>query len=161
MAPSDMFNTRSDAAVALGDHPLLDAIEGVLSMYLEPQGDATDDDLTMVELLRLAQHHQGLALGLMARAEKISHCCGPHVSLRESSRSDSTIWGLTERESHVAELLSRGMSNRIIARSLKITERTVKNHLRSIFAKLDVTDRTQAVIVLMHATASDHPTQKA
>ncbi|MFC6882374.1 MULTISPECIES: helix-turn-helix domain-containing protein [Actinomadura] len=52
---------------------------------------------------------------------------------------------LTDREQQVLALLVRGSSNRHIARALEISEPTVKNHLRSVFQKLDVADRTQAI----------------
>jgi ATP/maltotriose-dependent transcriptional regulator MalT len=52
---------------------------------------------------------------------------------------------LTNRERQVLELLIRGSSNRRIARALNISEPTVKNHLHSVFQKLDVADRTQAI----------------
>ncbi|QIZ39802.1 response regulator transcription factor [Saccharopolyspora sp. ASAGF58] len=53
---------------------------------------------------------------------------------------------LTKREREVLDQLVRGRSNREIARSLGISERTVKNHLRNIFTKLGVGDRTSAVV---------------
>ncbi|MEV0702192.1 response regulator transcription factor [Saccharopolyspora sp. NPDC050389] len=53
---------------------------------------------------------------------------------------------LTKREREVLDQLVRGHSNREIARSLGISERTVKNHLRNIFTKLGVGDRTSAVV---------------
>lgn len=53
---------------------------------------------------------------------------------------------LTRREREVLEHLVRGNSNRQIARSLGISERTVKNHLHGIFTKLDVSDRTSAAV---------------
>lgn len=53
---------------------------------------------------------------------------------------------LTKREKEVLDHLARGCSNRQIARSLGITEPTVKNHLRNIFTKLGVGDRTSAVV---------------
>ena len=43
--------------------------------------------------------------------------------------------------------VAEGMLNKEIAFSLNISEQTVKNHLSSIFRKLDVTDRTQAAIL--------------
>lgn len=52
---------------------------------------------------------------------------------------------LSEREISVLKLVSTGHANKEIARQLSISEDTVKGHLKSIFAKLDVSDRTQAV----------------
>lgn len=54
--------------------------------------------------------------------------------------------GLTPREFEVLEQLAQGASNRDIASRLFISESTVKNHVTSIFRKLGVTDRTQAVL---------------
>lgn len=54
---------------------------------------------------------------------------------------------LTARELEVLGLLGKGLTNREIAGILKISERTVKFHLSSIFGKLDVENRTEAVSV--------------
>ncbi len=53
---------------------------------------------------------------------------------------------LTKREKDVLGLLVRGFSNKDMAETLFISEKTVKNHLTSIFRKLDVKDRTQAAV---------------
>ncbi|WP_308407875.1 response regulator transcription factor [Streptomyces somaliensis] len=53
---------------------------------------------------------------------------------------------LTPRQLEVLALLADGMTNRHIARALGITEKTVKNHMQAIFARLNVSDRTQAAI---------------
>lgn len=55
--------------------------------------------------------------------------------------------GLTTREVALLQLLSRGMSNKEIARFLGISDGTVKTHARSIFSKLGTSNRTQAVAV--------------
>ncbi len=52
---------------------------------------------------------------------------------------------MTERELDVLRLVSLGKSNQEIADQLVISRRTVHAHLRSIYAKLDVTTRTAAV----------------
>jgi DNA-binding NarL/FixJ family response regulator len=56
---------------------------------------------------------------------------------------------LTAREIAVLRGVARGQSNKIIAGELKITEHTVKNHLKSIFSKLDADDRTHAVTIAL------------
>ena len=54
---------------------------------------------------------------------------------------------LTEREEDVLRLMARGMNNTEIAHQIHLSEGTVRNHVSAIFAKLDVSDRTQAVII--------------
>jgi DNA-binding NarL/FixJ family response regulator len=54
---------------------------------------------------------------------------------------------LTEREVDVLRLLGRGFSNSDIANRLHLSEGTVRNHVSSIFTKLDISDRTQAAIL--------------
>ncbi|MBB4891177.1 DNA-binding NarL/FixJ family response regulator [Streptomyces olivoverticillatus] len=53
---------------------------------------------------------------------------------------------LTPREREVLELVAQGKSNRQVASSLDIAEKTVKNHLSAVFAKVGAADRTQAVV---------------
>jgi DNA-binding NarL/FixJ family response regulator len=54
---------------------------------------------------------------------------------------------LTGREEDVLRWMARGLSNTEIANQLHLSEGTVRNHVSAIFAKLDVSDRTQAVII--------------
>jgi DNA-binding NarL/FixJ family response regulator len=56
---------------------------------------------------------------------------------------------LSERETEVLVLVSKGKTNREIAEELFISEKTVKNHVTSILRKLDATDRTEACVVAM------------
>lgn len=54
---------------------------------------------------------------------------------------------LTDRERSVLKLLAQGKSNRAIARSLQLTEGTVKGYVSNILAKLKLEDRTQAALL--------------
>jgi DNA-binding NarL/FixJ family response regulator len=54
---------------------------------------------------------------------------------------------LSPRELSVLELIARGLSNKEIQAALSIAEGTLKNHLKRIFDKLEVGDRTRAVMV--------------
>lgn len=54
--------------------------------------------------------------------------------------------GLTSREMEVLSMIAQGYSNKEISEKLVISEKTCKNHVSSIFAKLGVNDRTQAAL---------------
>jgi DNA-binding NarL/FixJ family response regulator len=53
---------------------------------------------------------------------------------------------LTAREEEVLALVAQGLPNKLIARRLAVSERTVKGHLTHIFERIGVTDRTQAAL---------------
>jgi DNA-binding NarL/FixJ family response regulator len=62
---------------------------------------------------------------------------------------------LSERELEVLRLLAHGLSNNEIARRLYLSEGTVRNYVSAIFAKLDVTDRTQAALAALRLGLAD------
>jgi DNA-binding NarL/FixJ family response regulator len=53
---------------------------------------------------------------------------------------------LTSRELEVLRLIAQGLRNRAIAERLVISEKTVQNHVSNIFAKLQVNDRSEAIV---------------
>jgi two-component system NarL family response regulator len=57
---------------------------------------------------------------------------------------------LTGREVDVLKLLAQGRSNKEIGSDLFISETTVKTHVRSVFGKLHVTSRTEAIAMASH-----------
>lgn len=63
--------------------------------------------------------------------------------------SDEPVEALTTREIEVLTLVARGANNQTIAEKLFVKEVTVKTHLNSIFKKLKVSNRTQAVLLAM------------
>ncbi|OWZ84909.1 response regulator [Natranaerobius trueperi] len=56
------------------------------------------------------------------------------------------LYELTIREKEILELMTQGFTNKEISKELYISEKTVKNHVSNILRKLEVSDRTQAVI---------------
>jgi DNA-binding NarL/FixJ family response regulator len=69
--------------------------------------------------------------------------------LSPQRRDDDRQWGpwsLTQRELEVLQLLAEGATNVEISQRLYISPKTTKNHLAAIFQKLDVTNRTHALV---------------
>jgi DNA-binding NarL/FixJ family response regulator len=62
------------------------------------------------------------------------------------SRNSAPSHQLSDREREVLGLVTRGLSNKLIARELGISEKTVKAHLTAIFQRIGVTDRVQAAM---------------
>jgi len=70
---------------------------------------------------------------------------GTSTLLFESESEPLSHGPLTDRESEVLGLLAKGLANKQIAVALGISEHTVKFHVSSIYSKLNVTNRTEAV----------------
>lgn len=70
------------------------------------------------------------------------------IHSKTEPETDKHVWDelLTTREQEILTLMARGMSNRDVSEELFISEKTVKNHVSNIFQKMQVRDRTQAVI---------------
>jgi len=96
-----------------------------------------------VEAIRAAARGEGfvgasLVKRLLAEFARISQ-------LRAAAKQ--AFAELTRREMEVLELLGTGLRNREIAERLFVSEKTVKNHITSIFLKLHVNDRTEAALL--------------
>lgn len=87
------------------------------------------------------------AIRATARGESV---LSPSVASKVLGRARGPVErSLSAREIEVLTLVARGVSNKIIAKELRISEATVKTHLLHIFAKLGVDDRTAAVTAAM------------
>ncbi len=81
------------------------------------------------------------------------------LTTRVNPQSDATeeiLDGLTKREREVALEAAKGNSNKEIARTLSISERTVKAHLTSVFDTLKVRDRLHLALVLQGKSTQGH-----
>jgi DNA-binding NarL/FixJ family response regulator len=67
-------------------------------------------------------------------------------TILDARSAPDPLEGLSDREREVLKLLVEGLPNKLIARRLEISEKTVKSHLTRIFRELGVTDRTQAAL---------------
>ena len=64
--------------------------------------------------------------------------------LRERQEKKDPLKGLTEQERHILELIGEGLTNRQIGERMFLAEKTVKNYISNLFAKLGMSRRTQA-----------------
>jgi DNA-binding NarL/FixJ family response regulator len=88
--------------------------------------------------------HRGIlaaAHGESPLAPKAAHAV---ISARADARPATVE--LTGREREVLDLVAEGLPNKLIARRLEISEKTVKAHLTRVFQTIGVSDRTQAAL---------------
>jgi two-component system NarL family response regulator len=101
------------------------------------------DPETLVRAIRAVYH------GELLLSPSIAKRVLEYFTRLQEDKADAARFlfdGLTEREVEVLRSLAQGLSNKEIARKLFISEKTVKNHLYNIFQKLQVYDRSQAIL---------------
>jgi NarL family two-component system response regulator LiaR len=106
-------------------------------------------DVNAADLVRTIRVvHAGESILHPAVARKVTDYFARRVSRRPAEDHEETIFDrLTRREKQVLDLAGQGMTNREIAAELTISVRTVQSHLSSIFGKLGVGSRTEAVLL--------------
>lgn len=125
----------TQALVLISDED--NAVSRLRAMQLRGWGvvppDAPPEELAAA----IAAAGQGLIVLPKAVTERLLH--EPAASAEELSET------LTAREREVLDLLGHGLSNKLIGRELHISEHTVKFHISSLYAKLGVNNRAEAV----------------
>lgn len=81
------------------------------------------------------------ALSPVVARQLVEHAAG------QSSLAGTTVERLTERELEVLRLASKGLGNKQIGSLLSISDRTVQGHLATVYGKLHVSTRTEAVLL--------------
>ena len=106
-------------------------------------------DVSAADLIRTIRIvHAGESFLHPAVARKVTDYFARRVAKAPAEVDDETIFDrLTRRERQVLELAGQGMTNREIAAELTVSVRTVQSHLSSIFSKLGVGSRTEAVLL--------------
>jgi DNA-binding NarL/FixJ family response regulator len=123
----------------LDDERLLPAIRAGAAGYLLKDAEPRE----LARAIRAA--HAGEALVNPAVAARLFDALA-------SGQRDDGYAQLTAREREVLELIGRGYSNKRIALELGTAEKTVKNHVSRVLAKLGVADRTQAALYASRVT---------
>lgn len=106
---------------------------------------ASGYQLKDIEPDQLVETIRGVLKGESKLHPKVTSHVMTHLTMGAIKKS-SNLNRLTKREKEVLNELSKGKSNKEIASSLYITEKTVKTHVSNILSKLQLADRTQAAL---------------
>jgi DNA-binding NarL/FixJ family response regulator len=163
---SDLRRHHPDAAIALshdrgacsGEEMLaLKAVRGVLPLNLR-----LDIWLSAVRIVlhggdyypsSIFQFHLGKAAGIFSQPL-------PAAPLDEFSQDPEQMPRLTDRETQVLELVSRGLQNKAIAFALNLSDHTVKIHLHNVTRKLGAHNRTEAAAAFLKHQARQQASQR-
>jgi DNA-binding NarL/FixJ family response regulator len=141
--------------------PVMDGIEATRAILAKSPGTAVLVLTSFSDRRRITGALDAGAVGYLlkdASAEEVVH--GIRVaagggspldpraarSLLDAKNAADPLAGISPREREVLALLLDGLPNKLIARRLGISEKTVKSHLTSIFRGIGVTDRVQAIL---------------
>ena len=97
----------------------------------------------------LAQAVRAVAEGESVLSPAIAAKVIKHYTSAGQTAAREGVELLTDRESEVLTMAAKGLSNKMIARELSLSDRTVQVHLSNIFGKLGVASRTEAVITAL------------
>ncbi len=120
--------------------PIFDLVRAGATGYLLKDSDS----LQIVDAIRAIARgdsliHPSVASKILAEFSLLAH--------DKAHKRPLVDHDLTEREITVLRLVASGQTNKEVANSLELSEKTVKNHLGNIFHKLHVYDRTQAAVL--------------
>jgi transcriptional regulator EpsA len=142
-----------------GDWALIEAVCAMRSAMVHGTGNGTSGGERIFAALstRPLPPGSGMALKLLLpfidTALRRMPAAPTRPAGREHARDTLSLGTLSGRERQIMVWVATGKTNAEIGCILHISEFTVKNHLKSIFAKLDVTNRAQAVAQLTRITA--------
>uniref|UniRef100_A0AAU2UX92 Response regulator transcription factor n=1 Tax=Streptomyces sp. NBC_00003 TaxID=2903608 RepID=A0AAU2UX92_9ACTN len=121
------------------DDALLDAIMAGAAGYVLKLIKGSD----LIDAVRTVASGQSM-LDPATTARLMSSLRGP---AKDATDEDPRLAGLSEREREILALIGEGMTNRQIGRRLYLSEKTVKNHISRLLAKLGVERRIQAAVL--------------
>ncbi|MFE7901020.1 response regulator [Streptomyces sp. NPDC057424] len=128
------------------EEALLDSIMAGASGYVLKQIQGSD----LVSAVRTVARGQSL-LDPSATTRLMARLRGG----RQKEEEPDALPGLTEREREILALIGEGLTNRQIGQRLYLAEKTVKNHISRLLAKLGVERRIQAAVIATQAQAQD------
>ncbi|MFF3323981.1 response regulator [Streptomyces sp. NPDC002889] len=134
------------------EEALLDAIMAGASGYVLKQITGSD----LVAAVRTVASGQSM-LDPSATTRLMARLRGGEAQATEPG----PLPGLTDREREILDLIGEGLTNRQIGQRLYLAEKTVKNHISRLLAKLGVERRVQAAVIATQAQTHGHPAPPA
>lgn len=145
---------------ALGAAPIGEARPDVV--IFDPIGQHSDAERAQAYVERISPHTKFLALDAVRHLtvaeaiETVKHLGEAGATERrlrvvEASPERRTLAALSERELEVVRLVAEGLSNKEISAKLSLSDKTVKNHISHILAKMNLTARTQVAVHAIRA----------
>ncbi len=130
---------------------LLDAIMAGAAGYVLKQIKGSD----LISAVRTVASGQSL-LDPATTARLMRSLRGPEAGAETEAAEDARLSSLNERERAILGLIGEGLTNRQIGKQLYLSEKTVKNHISRLLAKLGVERRVQAAVIAAQVP-SPHP----
>ncbi len=90
------------------------------------------------------------ALGKMVISEKLTHILAGAIRGGAGNNKSSILAKLTSREHEILKLIAKGLSNKLIARELDISDGTVKVHVKHVLKKLGLNSRVEAAVWMVN-----------
>jgi DNA-binding NarL/FixJ family response regulator len=106
---------------------------------------------------RIVEAARAVAEGEIVFGKAVAERILAALAAPRRNRRQGPFPSLTDREVDVLRLVAAGRSNPVIARQLFLSEKTVRNHVSSIFAKLQVADRSEAIVRARQAGLGEEP----
>jgi DNA-binding NarL/FixJ family response regulator len=127
----------------------------VRAMQLGASGIVLKHDSTAVLIKSIRRVHAGEIWLHSSTTEAVMERSAPAPAPTETGyppepEPDPLLSALTRKETEVVRMIAQGLRNREIASRMFISEQTVKNHLRAIFEKLQVSDRLELALFAVH-----------
>jgi len=156
VCPTLVMHSRNDARIPFDEgRQVASAIKGAEFIPLESRNHILLEQHEAwthfwEEISAFMRRHQETATQLKSGANELADR-QPHIIFPFNTKAKEDLRDLTAREMEVLDLIARGMDNDQIAARLALSTKTVRNHITSIFAKLEVYTRAKAVVVAREA----------
>ena len=98
---------------------------------------------------------QSVANGAAIFSPKVAKRLITYFGNHQGAAQSETFPELTEREREILELIAQGLTNPAISEKLVLSPKTIRNHVSNIFSKLQVSDRSQAIVKARQAGMGD------